>query len=154
MAAVNAPLLYVFSGFSALGKPEYELAACILGLVAMVGLLLLAARAAMPLGIGLAMLGSEIVLNGVGLVAASFYLGTGILQPLFRLLRVWIASGLMALTLAGAVSRIGVLEAPIPALLATVAGGLLLYPPLLFLFCRPCFRFLESMVLRRRRAAA
>ena len=154
MAAVNAPLLYVFSGFSALGKPEYELAACILGLVAMVGLLLLAARAAMPLGIGLAMLGSEIVLNGVGLVAASFYLGTGILQPLFRLLRVWIASGLMALTLAGAVSRIGVLEAPIPALLATVAGGLLLYPPLLFLFCRPCFRFLESMLLRRRRAAA
>lgn len=154
LAAINAPFLYVFSGFSALGRPEYELMSCLAGLAATVGLLLLAACFDSTLGIGLAMIGSEIVMNGVGLAAARAYLGTGLAGPLFRILRVWLAAGAMVLILAALRPRFAALGTPVPVLLATVAAGLLLYPPLLFLFCRPGFQFLEGMVLRRRREVA
>ena len=150
LAAVNAPFLYVFSGFSVLGRPEYELMSCLAGLAAVVGLLLLAARFEATLGIGFAMIGSEIVMNGVGLAAAA-YLGAGVAGPLFRILRVWLAAGAMALVIAALSPRFAALGTPIPALLASVAAGLLLYPLLLFLFCRPVFQFIKGMVLRRRR---
>lgn len=154
LAAVNAPFLYVFSGFSALGRPEYELGACLAGLAATVGLLLAAARLESTLGIGLAMIGTEIVIAAVGLIAASRYLGARILAPLFRILRVWLAAGAMALILAALGPRFAALGTPIPALVATIAAGGILYPPLLFLLCRPCYQFLEGMARRRREVAA
>lgn len=150
VAAINAPFLYIFSGFSALGRPEYELTSCILALLAMVGLLLLAAELGSTRGIGVAVIGTEIVLNGTGLIFVATYLGAEIREPLFRILRIWLASGVMTLALAGATPKIEMLGTPIPALIAIVIGGVLLYPPLLFVFCRPCFEFLEAMVLRRK----
>lgn len=154
VAAINAPFLYVFSGFSALGRPEYELGSCLAGLAATVGLLLLAARFDSTLGIGLAMIGTELVLNGIGLIAAGRYLGAGIRAPLWQVARVWLASALMALALVALGPRVAALGTPVPALLATIAAGILIYPPLLFLICRPCYQFLEGMVLRRREVAA
>lgn len=154
LAAVNAPFLYVFSGFSALGKPEYELGACIAGLAATVGFILIAARLDSTLGIGLAMIGTEIVIAAVGLVAASRYLGARILAPLFLILRVWLAAGAMAFALTALGPHFVALGAPVPALLATIATGFLLYPPLLFLICRPCYQFIEAMLLRKREVAA
>lgn len=150
VAAINVPFLYIFSGFSALGKPEYELTSCILALLVMVGLLLFSAEFGSTFEIGLAVVGSEVVLNGTGLVFVTAYLGAEIRGPLFRILRIWVASGIMTLVLAGATPKIELIGTPIPALIAIVLGGLLLYPPLLFMFCRPCFEFLEAMVLRRK----
>ncbi|MDH2325887.1 oligosaccharide flippase family protein [Cereibacter sp. SYSU M97828] len=138
MAAVSVPFRYFYSGYSALGRPEYGLWGSLLGLAAMILWIEFGAVAGAPGAVATSLLVAE------GVSAA---LAVALLLPLarhaardamIRMLRIWAATVLMASSL----HWIFLGENPqggIELLLAMIATGMLLYPLLLLAFCRDCF---------------
>lgn len=150
VAAINVPFWYLYSGFSALGRPEFGLAGSVLGFVTTLVGLLVAARVDLTWAIGAAVVASEMAIAALGLCLVARQLGREIWAPLSRIAGVWVAGGGMAALLGWALARWGGVGGPVAVLIGTIFVGLLLYPPLLFVFCRPCFDFIWGTIPRRK----
>ena len=148
-AAVSVPFGFLYSAYSALGRPEYSLAGSVLHLVVVLGGLWLARGNALG-GVGLALLAGDIAAALLAVALLIRILGRGAGAPLAQVGRISAAAALMAISLDLVRLRLGPLGPP-PVELATLIGaGLLLYPPLLLLACPACLDGLRHSLLAKR----
>lgn len=138
-AAIYVPLGFLYSGYSALGRPEYGLAGSCLHLVVVLGGLWIARIGAVENGIGLAMLAGDLLTSLLAIGLLLPILGAAAGPPLARIGRIWVAAGVMAAAVDLARPRLGSLGSPFLDLALLVLIGALLYPALLLATCRSCF---------------
>lgn len=147
-AAISVPFGFLYTGFSALGRPEIGVAGACLNLaVLMVGLQL--AQGLPPAsGIGGALVAASAAESGLAIALLLRVAGRGAGAALGRTARVWLASGLMV-GLLWLLYPLGPrpLTVSLPLLAAVVATGLVAYPILLLLLCRHCFQSLQATLL-------
>lgn len=146
MAAISVPFRYFYSGYSALGRPEYGLWGSLAGLLAMVLWIELGALAGLSAIPATALLVAEVV---SALVAVAYMVPLArhaLGDAMVQMLRVWAATVLMALALdwVFAAGQGGVSQ-----LVAMIVMGGAIYPLLLLTFCRSCFDRLRIAVFSR-----
>ena len=147
--AASLPLRVFHTGFLALGRPEYNLMASTLGMVALVAAFVAAHRVGLPHVAGVAFLAGEAALAAFVLAVAWRLADGGVPGALARMARVAGASAVMAL----AVSRLGGTGEPSLALLARmVALGVVVFAGALAVTCPACMR--ETLRLVRPRVGA
>ncbi len=149
--AVALPLELFYTGFSALGRPEYGVWGAVAGLVAMLAGFAAAAALDSSRAPALAFLAQELSIAAVGLILALHAAGTGLAPSLGRLCRIAVAATVMAVAVALALRALGD-AGPLGALLAAATGlGIASYGAALALLCRECFADLRHLVSRRGR---
>ncbi|MBC7284754.1 oligosaccharide flippase family protein [Hoeflea sp.] len=149
-AAISVPFRYFYSGFSALGRPEYSLAGSILGLVVMLVWLHICAIMGQPSWIGWSIAASEAVTALLGGTLLVRYIGAGLAIPLFRIGLIWVGGGLMVAALDFVFLQAKVIEQRSLALTAMIIAGIMMYPLLLMVLCRHCLQTLLATVIPRR----
>lgn len=149
-AAVYVPFGFLYSGFSALGRPEYGLVGTAgRGVVMLGGLALLHEAGIGETGIGLVMILSDLALALLAIGFLFHISGTGSLTALLRVCRIYLAAIAMAGITAYLWYTLAPISQPVLQLVAIAATGALLYAALLLLFCRSCFATLRVMLLSR-----
>ena len=146
-AAIYVPFGFFYSGYSALGRPEYGLAGSALRLGVILGGLWGAGAAGYEIGIGLAMIAGEIA---ACILAAGLFVriaGRAAAPSLGRIARVWGAALLMAAGLDLARQQLGPVGPPALELAGIVLAGALLYPLMLLGACRSCLEGLRQTLL-------
>ncbi len=144
--AFSLPFNFYFSGYSALGRPEYGLAGSLFSLVAMVLVFLIMVRLGFGNAAGIAFVSYEVAKVVAALFFAFPAAGRNILPALSGLLRVWIgaiimASALYFLFFSGNSSEVSVLN-----LSYIVISGMVIYPLAEILVCPRCLRdFIQLM---------
>jgi O-antigen/teichoic acid export membrane protein len=138
-AVVYVPFGFLYSGFSALGRPEYSLIGDFLHLVLNLGGLWIAQAAGGAAWIGAALVLGDVAATALAIGLLVWIAGQAAAPPLARVARIWSAAALMAISVDFARLRLGLTGAPIPDLALLVLAGAVLYPPLLFVACRSCF---------------
>ena len=146
-AAISVPFGFLYTGFSALGRPENGVAGACLGLAVLMIGLQLARGWPVGVGIGGAIVAGAAAEAGLAVILLLRLVGRDAGEALGRAARVWIASGLMAGLLWLAYPQPA--DPSAPRLAAIVASGLVAYPVLLLVICRPCFRNLRAALVSR-----
>ena len=146
-AAISVPFGFLYTGFSALGRPELGVAGACLNLAVLMIGLELARGWPSGSGIGAALVAAAVAEMALAVVLLVRIADRGAWDALGRAARVWIASGLMAGLLRLAYPQ--PLPVTVPMLVVIVATGMVVYPPLLLLICRPCFHTLRTALLSR-----
>lgn len=150
-AAIYVPFGFLYSGYSALGRPEYSLIGNILHLALNLAGLWIVYVAGTAAGIGAALVLGDLATSALAIGLLLWIAGKAAAPALARTARIWAAAGLMAIIVDLARVRFGLTGAPIPDLALLVLAGALLYPPLLLVACRSCFDNLRRSVLPDRK---
>lgn len=146
------PVQVVQTALSATGRPQHLLTANLVGL-AVLTLVLVATRGHDPMVVGLARLAGDVAQTLVTLVVGGRLIGVRTGALLRALSGIWVAAAAMAAAVAALGIHLAAGHAPTLALPVTIAAGLVLYGPLLYLFARPSFSALMRLagpVLRAR----
>lgn len=137
---LSLPFRFYFSGYSALGRPEYGLISSTLALIAMAALFVLAARAGLDRAAGIAFVSYEAATVVVAIGFAVFLLGRDMVPALIRMARIWIA----ALIMAGIIHWLYLRDPEVTAsgmrLMAIVLTGMVVYPVAMLVVCPRCLR--------------
>lgn len=145
-AAISVPFRYLYSGYSALGRPELSLACTIAGLVTMVAGLELVAHTTGAHALAFPIVATEAAAATLGVVFYAGIAGAKVLAPLLKVARIWVASVLMVVILDIAFLRFQPFESHSLRLAVMVLAGGAAYSLLLFVICRPCFDMLRGFV--------
>lgn len=149
-AAVAVPFRYLYSGYSALGRPEWGLMGSTLGLAAMVAWLVAVQRWQIAGTVGLSMLANEIATAVLAVAILLRLAGRAALPELGRVARIWGAGLAMVLLLWGGVmTPLAALPQPV-VLGLSILVGIAAYPLFLRIACRPSFDIIKSVLLPRR----
>lgn len=146
-AAIYVPFGFFYSGYSALGRPEYGLAGSGLHLGVILAGLWIARAAGYETGIGMAMIAGELVICALAIGLCVRIAGQAAAPALGRIARVWGAALLMAAGLDLARQGLGPAAPPALELAGIVLAGALLYPLLLIGACRSCLDGLRRTLL-------
>lgn len=149
-AAVYVPFGFLYSGFSAMGRPELGLAGSCLRLAVIVAGLGLIAFAGIDGGIGSVMAAGDVAVSGFAVALLLGYAGAGAGEALGKVARLWAAALVMAIVLDLFVAGIGAAGPPVLELALIILSGALLYPILLLGFCPSCAGALRDRVFSRR----
>lgn len=148
-AAIYVPIGFLYTGFSAMGRPEWGLWASLLHLATTLSGVWLIHAVGLGSGVGTALLVGDVAMSAFAMALLAGAAGREAGPPLVRVARIWGAAALMALVLDLARLRFESMISPVALLAALVFAGMLLYPPLLLAACRPCFENLRDFVARR-----
>lgn len=152
-AAISVPFRYFYSGFSALGHPEYGLAGTVLGMVVMLAWLQVAAMADAPSWVGWSIALSEGATALLGVAYLLRYIGAQVVRPLLRVAMLWVAAGLMVAVLDFIFLQHTLIHLRSLALAAMIVAGILIYPVFLMVMCRHCFQTLFRALFPEKRRA-
>lgn len=149
-AAIYVPFGFLYSGFSALGRPEYGLVGTAGRAVVMLGGLgMLHAAGIDARGIGIVMILSDLALAILAVGFLFHIAGSSATAPLLRVGRIYLAATVMAWAAWFLYFTAFPIGQPLVQLFAIVGTGALLYSGLLFLLCRSCFATLRGLILSR-----
>ncbi|MFD1795192.1 oligosaccharide flippase family protein [Paracoccus aurantiacus] len=144
--AFSFPFNFYFSGYSALGRPEFGLFGSLFSLIAMVLIFVVAAKLGIPNVAGIAFVSYEVAKVIAALIFAVPASGRSLWPPLNQLLRIWIGALIMAgviqwLFFSGTPAQVSVVN-----LVAIVLCGVIVYPLAMLVVCRRCLmQFLQLM---------
>ncbi|WBU63493.1 oligosaccharide flippase family protein [Paracoccus aerodenitrificans] len=135
---LSLPFRFYFSGYSALGRPEYGLISSIFALVSMVAIFMIATDADIHNAAGVAFIASEAatVVTAVGF--ATFLIGRAIMPIMFRMLRIWIGALIMAAVVWSLFLSGPEVPVTLPRLAAIILTGMAIYPMAMLVVCRRC----------------
>lgn len=150
-AAISVPFRYLYTGFSAMGRPEFSVGCAGFGLATLVAGLTIVGRAGDAGALGGPIVATEVAAASLGVIFYFMLAGRVILQPLLGVLRICLAVALMAAVLKMIGPWVNGLGSPFLRLATVVGVGGAVYLPLLFLICRPCFVTLFTFVRPRRK---
>lgn len=147
--AFSLPFNFYFSGYSALGRPEYGLYGSALSLLAMVVVFLGCAWAGLPQTVGIAFVTYEVAKVVVAVALALPISGRDLTRALVEILRIWVGSLAMAgilhwLFLRGDPALVSSLD-----LAGIVLAGSVVYPLVMLVVCPRCMRDFIGMLRRR-----
>lgn len=148
-AAISVPFRYLYTGFGALGRPEYNIIGSTLGLIVTIAGIWTAARMGTVLGVSFALILTELSMAGLAIFLMQPIAKRGLWAPLLLVLRIWVAATLMVFALEAFWLRSGLFSGAPILLVPIVVTGMVLYAPLLWALCNPCFQVLQSTFLRR-----
>ncbi len=150
-AAISVPFRYSYTGFSALGRPEFSVACTGAGLATLIAGMTIIGRTGDVAALGIPIVATEAAAAALGVFFYLTLAGRVIVRPLFHVLRICLATALMALVLHLITPWAVGLNAPFLGLGALVVVGGAVYLPLLFAICRPCFDMLTAFARPRRK---
>lgn len=150
-AAISVPFRYLYSGYSALGRPELSLACALFGLITMVIGLQLIAHTGGAHALALPIVATEAATATLGVIFYVLIAGVRVLAPLLKVVRIWIAAVLMVVILDVAFLRNELIASDTLRLAAMIVAGGTAYAALLFILCRPCFDMLHGFIRPRKR---
>ena len=149
--AAALPLELFFTGFSALGRPEYGVGAAAAGLGAMLLGFAAAPLVAPGLAPGFAFLAQEAAVAAVGLLLALRIVGAALGPSLGRLGRILLAAAVMSAVVALAVRGAGQAAPGWVLLLGATGLGTAAYCAALLVLCRACLEDLLRLAPGGRR---
>lgn len=138
--AFSLPFNFYFSGYSALGRPEYGLAGSLLSLVAMVAVFLVAAWLGLGNVAGIAFVSYEVAKVVAALFFAIPISRRALLPALDQLVRIWIGALVMAIAVEWWFFGATPAEVTVENLLLIVLMGVVVYPAAMLLICPRCLR--------------
>lgn len=150
-AAISVPFRYLYSGYSALGRPELSLACALFALITMVVGLEMVAHMSDAHALAFPIVATEAAAATLGVMFYVMIAGVRVLSPLLKVARIWIASVLMVVVVDLAFLRNPTITSDTLRLLAMIATGAAAYAVFLFILCRPCFDMLYGFARPRRR---
>lgn len=150
-AAISVPFRYLYSGFSAMGRPEFSVACAGFGLATLVAGLTIVGRTGDAGALGVPIVATDAAAAGLGVVFFFTLAGRVIFPPLLRILRICLATALMAAALQLIAPWANGPRSPFLGLAVLVGVGAGVYLALLFVICRPCFDMLFSFVRPKRK---
>ncbi|WBU58190.1 oligosaccharide flippase family protein [Paracoccus sediminicola] len=145
---IALPFRFYFSGYSALGRPEYGLISSTVALVAMAVFFVLGAQLNMPNTPGVAFVAYEAATVFIGIGFAVYLLGRGLTEPMERLVRAWIGAWIMAALVDWLWLRGTNIDVSSFRLLAIVLTGMAAYPVIMLVVCPRCMRDFLQLVRR------
>ncbi|MBV0892976.1 oligosaccharide flippase family protein [Paracoccus sp. Z118] len=147
--ALSLPYRFYYSGYSALGRPEYGLVGSGVALVCMVAGFAVAAWLDGHYAVPAAFSIYEIATVAVALIFARMLARGGAGAALLRMGRVWLAATVMAGVIAALYFRGGVPNITPTNLLLIILTGVIVYPAALMVTCRPCLQSFVSLLRNR-----
>jgi len=147
--AFSLPFNFYYSGYSALGRPEYGLYGSALSLLTMVVVFLACAWAGLPQTVGIAFISYEVAKVVIALALALPISGRALTTALIEIVRIWIGALIMAailhwLFLSSETPQVSGLE-----LAGIVLAGMVVYPLVMLVVCPRCMRDFVRMIRSR-----
>ncbi|MFV0411320.1 MAG: oligosaccharide flippase family protein [Paracoccus sp. (in: a-proteobacteria)] len=139
--AFSLPFRFYYSGYSALGRPEYGLISSTLAIAVMAMTFVIFSWFGLHITSGIAYAAYEATTVVVALTIAGRILGRAMMAAIARLIRIWIG----ALIMAAAVHWL-YLTGPEPAISASarlsaiILSGAVIYPLVMLILCPQCLR--------------
>lgn len=144
--AFSLPFNFYFSGYSALGRPEYGLYGSAFSLLVMVVVFLVGAWLGYAETVGIAFIAYEVAKVVIAIALALPISGRALKTALIEILRIWVGALIMAgvlywLFLSSATSHISAIK-----LAAIVLTGMVVYPLAMLIVCPRCMRDFVHMI--------
>ena len=144
--AFSLPFNFYFSGYSALGRPEYGLYGSAFSLLVMVVVFLVGAWLGYAETVGIAFIAYEVAKVVIAVALALPISGRALKTALIEILRIWVGALIMAgvlhwLFLSSPTSHISAIK-----LAAIVLTGMVVYPLAMLVVCPRCMRDFVRMI--------
>ena len=138
--AFSLPFNFYYSGYSALGRPEYGLYGSAFSLLAMVVAFLVSAWAGLGQTVGIAFITYEVAKVVIALALALPISGRALTTALVEIVRIWIGSLIMAGILHWLFLASDRPQVTGMGLAGIVVVGMLVYPLIMLVVCPRCMR--------------
>lgn len=144
--AFALPFRFYYTGYSALGRPEYGLLSSTLALIIMSGIFLSITYIGIRHTAGIAFIAYEITTVVIALILAGLLLGKEIMPSIWRIIRIWAG----ALIMAGIIHRLYLSGPDITIsarqLVVIILTGIIAFPMVMIVICPKCLRdFIQLM---------
>ncbi len=146
---LSLPYQFYYSSYSALGRPEYGLIGSTAGLMCMTAGFLIIARIDGYSAAPAAFAAYEIATIIVALIYARLLARGRAWAAMLQMGRVWLAAIAMAVAIEALYFRAGTPNVTLTTLLLIILTGMTVYPIVLLVTCRPCFRGFASLTRNR-----
>lgn len=145
----SLPFNFYYSGYSALGRPEYGLYGSALSLLAMVVVFLLGAWTGLPETVGIAFVAYEVAKVFIAVALALPISGRALTRALIEIGQIWIGALVMAGILHWAFLSSDTSQISGFDLAGIVLAGIVVYPLVMLVICPRCMRQFIQLIRSR-----